>query len=372
MHAPDKSLIGALLILLSLGLVLLFSASLVVSYDKFGHSYHYFNRQLIAVAVSLVAFYSASRINYKRWKNYATFFLVVSIILLVLVFVPGLGASYGTSQRAITLFGFQLQPSELVKLSFLIYLATWMEVKKDQLSSWSGGIIPFMIVLILISALIFLQPDLGTLVIIIFSSVVAFFVGGGSLKHIFAVGAIGVIAILGLLSMGSFSKYQSDRITCYKDPSASTLNECYQLNQSLIAVGSGGILGRGLGQSRQKFMYLPQVWGDSIFPIAAEEIGFIFSTLLILLYLYIFYRGLIVARQSSDIFGSVLAVGIISWLAVQTFLNIGGMINLIPITGVPLPFVSQGGTALVSSMIAMGIIVNISKQTETKQYNAKK
>ncbi len=366
LHAPDKSLIGALFILLILGLVLLFSASSVVSYDKFGHTYFYFKSQLFAVGVAMIAFFIVSRIDYRIWKKYATFFLLGSIALLILVFIPGIKADYGTSQSWINIFGFSLQPSEFVKLSFLIYLAAWLDAKKGELDSWRGGIIPFLIVLGIISGLMLAQPDLGTLVIIIFSAAMAFFVGGGKLKHIITVLAVMVIAVVMLYNMGNFKDYQSERLACYKDPSVSTLHHCYQLNQSLIAVGSGGLLGRGLGQSRQKFMYLPEVWGDSIFPIAAEEIGFIFSSLLILLYLFIFHRGLIIARDAPDIFGSTLAVGVISWLAVQTFLNIGGMINLIPITGVPLPFVSSGGSAVLSALVGMAILVNISKQTESK------
>ena len=149
-----------------------------------------------------------------------------------------------------------------------------------------------------------------------------------------------------------------------KDPGYSPQDKCYQINQSLIAVGSGGWLGRGLGQSRQKFLYLPEVWSDAIFPIIAEEIGFIFCVLLILLFFFIFYRGLMIARGAPDAFGRLLATGIISWLAVQTFLNIGGMINLIPMTGVPLPFVSAGGTAVLSALIGVGLLASISRQAK--------
>ncbi len=171
------------------------------------------------------------------------------------------------------------------------------------------------------------------------------------------------MSVLGLLFYAS-SSYQSDRFRCYQDPAYDTQEECYQINQSLIAVGSGGWLGRGLGESRQKFMYLPEVWGDSIFPIIAEEVGFIFSSLLVALYGLLFYRGLKIARQAPDIYGSALAAGIVAWLAVQTFLNIGGMINLIPMTGVPLPFVSAGGSSIIATLMAIGILANISKHTK--------
>lgn len=360
-HEPDKSLLTAMFVLIIFGLVMLFSASSVVSFARFGNTYHYFFRQFISVLVSLVAFFLASRIDYRLWKKYAIFFLFFSIFLLVLVFIPGLRAEYGTARSWINVFGYSFQPAELVKISFLVYLATWLEAKKDTLGNLASGIAPFLAILGIISLLMIAQPDLGTLFIIAFSSMVVFFAGGGKVSHIVvAVVMAGLVLALMLMLKSS---YQSDRFKCLKDPSFSAQDKCYQINQSLIAVGSGGWFGRGIGESRQKFMYLPEVWGDSIFPVIAEETGFVFSALLILLYLFVFYRGLIIARGAPDLYGSTLAIGIVVWLAVQTFLNIGGMINLIPMTGVPLPFVSSGGSAILSTLLAMGILVNISKQT---------
>lgn len=360
-HEADKSLLTAMFILLVFGLVMLFSASWVVSYSRYGNTYHYFVRQFIWVVISLGVFWVVSKIDYRTWKKFAVFFLFASIALLLLVFVPGLRSEYGTARSWINIFGMSFQPSELVKLSFLIYLATWLEAKKGDLGSFSGGIFPFLAILGVISGLMILQPDLGTLFIIAFTSMIVFFSGGGKVSHIFMVGLLAVLLLFVVVSMKS--NYQSDRFKCLKDPSFSAQDKCYQINQSLIAVGSGGWFGRGIGQSRQKFMYLPEVWADSIFPIIAEEIGFVFSTLLILLYLFIFYRGLMIARGAPDLYGSTLAIGIVVWLAVQTFLNIGGMINLIPMTGVPLPFISSGGSAVLVNLISMGILVNISKQT---------
>lgn len=361
-HEPDKSLIAATFVLMILGLVLLFSASSVVSYARFGNTYHYFLNQLVAVALGLVAFFIVSRIDYRVWRKYAFLFLIFSIVLLILVFIPGIRSTYGTARSWINIFGHSFQPAELVKLSFLIYLATWLEAKKGDLGSFANGIFPFLFILGIISGLMILQPDLGTLFIIAFTSMIVFFVGGGKVRHIFLV--ILLAGLLLFLMLSIKSSYQSDRFKCLKDPSYSAQDKCYQINQSLIAVGSGGWFGRGLGQSRQKFMYLPEVWGDSIFSIAAEEIGFIFSSLLLLLFLFIFYRGLLIARGAPDLYGQTLATGIIVWLAVQTFLNIGGMINLIPMTGVPLPFISSGGSAILVTLIAMGILANISKQTK--------
>lgn len=363
-HEPDKSLIAALGVLIVFGLVMLFSASSVVSFDRYNNTYHFLLRQLFSLGIGLAIFYLAARVNYHWWKKFASFFLFFSIILLILVFIPGLRNTYGSARSWINIFGQSFQPAELVKISFLIYLATWLEAKKGELSSWTGGVLPFLIILGVISALMIAQPDLGTLFIIAFTSLVVFFAGGGKVAHIIIALLLAGLALYALV--GWKSSYQSDRFKCLQDPSYSTLGQCYQVNQSLIAVGSGGLFGRGIGQSRQKFMYLPEVWGDSIFPIIAEETGFIFSTLLVLLYLFIFFRGLLIARAAPDLYGSTLAIGIVIWLAVQTFLNIGGMINLIPMTGVPLPFVSAGGSATLSSLLAVGILVNISRQTRTR------
>ena len=361
-HGPDKSLITALFVLLIIGLVMLFSASFIVSYARYGNTYHYFINQVFSLGIALVIFFIAARIDYHWWKKFAGFFLLFSIVLLLLVFIPGLRAEYGTARSWINIFGLSFQPSELVKVSFLIYLATWLEAKKGELNRLTSGVLPFLIILGVISALMILQPDLGTLFIIAFTALVVFFAGGGRVIHIFIALLLAALAVFLFLSLKS--SYQSDRFKCLKDPSYSASDKCYQINQSLIAVGSGGFFGRGLGQSRQKFMYLPEVWSDSIFSIIAEETGFFFSTLLILLYLFLFYRGLLVARGAPDIYGSSLAIGIVVWLAVQTFLNIGGMTNLIPITGVPLPFISAGGSAALSSLLGMGILVNISKQVK--------
>jgi len=363
-HEPDRSLLAATFVLIIFGLVMLFSASSIVSFARYGNTYHYFFHQLVGLGVGLVAFLVVSRIDYQVWKKYAVFFLFFSIILLLLVFIPGIRAEYGTARSWITIFGYSFQPSELVKLSFLIYLATWLEAKKNELGRLSSGILPFLIILGVISGLMIVQPDLGTLFIIAFTAMVVFFVGGGKISHIFITLMLAGLVLFLMLNIRS--SYQSDRFKCLKDPSYSAQDKCYQINQSLIAVGSGSWFGRGLGQSRQKFMYLPEVWGDAIFPIIAEETGFIFSTLLILLYLFIFYRGLIIARGSPDLYGRTLAAGVVVWLSVQTFLNIGGMINLIPMTGVPLPFVSAGGSALLSNLMAMGILINISKQAKLR------
>jgi cell division protein FtsW len=361
-HEADKSVLVALGILLVFGLVMLSSASSVVSYSKYGNIYHYFGKQLMWVAISLVAMFVVSKIDYHVWRRYAGTALIASVVLLLLVFIPGVRAEFGTSRSWINIFGFSFQPSELVKLTFLIYLATWLEAKKGELKSVAGGIIPFLATLGVIGLLMAAQPDLGTFFVISFMATVVFFVGGGKFQHLLLTAVIAGLVLF--LAVYASNSYQSDRFKCYKDPTFDTQKECYQINQSLIAVGSGGVFGRGLGQSRQKFMYLPEVWGDSIFPIIAEEIGFVFSVMILILFLFLFYRILQIAKAAPDVFGMSLATGVVAWLSVQMFLNIGGQLNLIPMTGVPLPFISAGGSSILSALIALGVVVNISKQTK--------
>ena len=238
-----------------------------------------------------------------------------------------------------------------------------IENRVKKLDDIAQGIGPFVIILGVISFLMIMQPDIGTLSIVAFTSLIVFFVGGGKKTHIFIIGIIGILAFA---LMVYIRPYQMNRFKCMVDPSFSSNDICYQANQSLIAVGSGGLIGRGLGQSRQKFMYLPEVSGDSIFAIIAEEIGFIFSSMFIILYVYIFYRGYLISKRAPDGFGRILAFGIVSWIFVQAFLNIGGMVSVVPMTGVPLPFVSYGGSAILSTLIAMGILINVSKQTIQK------
>jgi cell division protein FtsW len=362
-HAPDKKLMIAVGILIIFGLVMLSSASAVVAYSKFGSTYFYFKHQLYGVIFGLLVFWFFSRVDYHTWRKYAFWFLIFSVVLLLLVFIPGLSANYGKARSWISIFGYSLQPSEFVKISFLLYLAAWLESRRKKLEDFSQGIGPFFAVLGVIALLMVMQPDIGTLSIIAVTSLIVYFVGGGSIKHILYMLVIGAML---LTVLAYWKPYQMDRFRCMVNPEVDASGVCYQVKQSLIAVGSGGIFGRGLGQSRQKFMYLPEVSGDSIFAIVGEEIGMVFSSLLIILYIYIFYRGYMIAKHAPDIFGRILAIGIVSWIVMQAIINIGGMIAFMPMTGVPLPFVSYGGTAILAVLIAIGILINISKQTKLR------
>ncbi|MCD4762136.1 putative lipid II flippase FtsW [bacterium] len=362
-HKADKNLIAIIFLFLLFGLISLASVSAVIAYEKWGDAYYLFKHQLFGLTLGLIAFWFFARIDYHVWKRYALGFLIFSIVLLLLVFIPGLSEDYGKARSWINIFGYSFQPSEFVKLSFLIYLAAWLESRRRNLDDFHQGIGPFVIILGLISFLMILQPDIGTLSIIGVISLLVYFIGGGKLRHILLIIMAGSIAFV---IMVQFKPYQMNRFKCFFDSSAHQQDICYQVNQSLIAVGSGGALGRGLGQSRQKYLYVPEATGDLIFAIIAEEMGLIISGLLVLGYFYIFYRGYLIARYARDDFGRLLAIGIASWITIQAIVNIGGTINLMPMTGVPLPFISYGGSALLASLSAAGILVNISKFTKTK------
>lgn len=362
-HESDQILIITVGVILVFGLIMLSSASSAIAYTKFSDGYYYFKHQLFGLFLGILLFWFFSKVDYHFWKNYAFWFLVASILLLLLVFIPGLSAEYGQARSWINVFGFSLQPSEFVKLSFLLYLAAWLERRGKKLKDISQGTGPFVFVLSIIAILMILQPDIGTLSIIAATSLIVYFVGGGSKKHIIAIIIIGIISFVGLMQV---KPYQKERFKCLMDPDYSSQDACYQINQSLIAVGSGGIWGRGLGASKQKFLYLPEVYGDSIFAIISEETGFILNAVLIFLYLLIFYRGAKIAQYAPDGFGQILAIGIVSWLTIQAIINIGGMINILPMTGVPLPFISYGGSAIIAALSAVGILVNISKQTRSR------
>lgn len=361
-HQPDYGFIAILLLVAIFGLIMLSSASVSYSYEKFNDSYYMLKHQLLWGFIPGIAlFIFLSLIDYKVFKKIAFGMLLVSIALLVLVFIPGIGAGYGTAQSWIYVFGVSFQPAELVKLSFLIYLASWLENRSHKkVSDFSEGLMPFLSVLGVIALLMILQPDLGTMTIIVLVSLTVYFVGGANLLHMIGVG---ISSIIGLLILIKIAPYRAARLSIFLHPELDPQGIGYHINQAFLAIGSGGFWGRGFGLSRQKFQYLPEVAGDSIFAIIAEELGFIFSSLLIIAYLYLMMHGLKIAQKAPDNFGKHLAIGITAWILIQSFVNIGAMVGLLPLTGVPLPFVSYGGTSLAVLLGACGIVVNISRQT---------
>lgn len=362
-HAPDTLLIISFCALILIGLLALFSAGTAVGYQKFNDSYYFIKHQLLyGLLPGAILLFLFSRINYQVWKKLTLPLLIISILLLVIVFIPGIGAKFGTAKSWINIGDFTFQPAELVKLTFLLYLATWLEKRGIHgVKDLYFGFLPFIFLLGIISILILLQPDMGTLSIIIFMSMAVYFASGAKFKHVAGLAIAGAVSIY-LLIINSTYRYA--RLTTFLHPELDPQGIGYHINQAILAIGSGGFWGRGFGHSRQKFQYLPEATGDSIFAIIAEELGFFLTLIIVSLYGLLLFRGLKIAKSSIDQFGRLLAIGIVSWFTFQAFFNISSMLGILPMTGIPLPFISYGGTSLAVSMAAFGILINISKQTK--------
>lgn len=359
---PDYFLLGIIGFILLFGLVVLSSASSVISYQKFGSTYYLLLHQItLGVLPGIFLFYIFFRIDYHFWKKWSLIILFANILLLIAVFIPSVGASYGRARSWINIGNFSLQPSEIIKLTLTIYLAAWFSIKsKEELQHFRIGFIPFVALLALVLGLVVLQPDIGTTAIIVVIALTIFFVAGGKILHIILFG-VGGLTFLTLLILQA--PYRFNRLLVFLHPELDPEGIGYHINQAILAVGSGGWFGRGFGQSIQKFAYLPEVTGDSIFAIIGEEIGFVFSALLIILFIVLMIKGFNLAKRAPDQFGRYLVVGIITWIIFQAFINIAAMIGLAPLTGVPLPFISYGGTSLMTLLAAAGLLTNISKQT---------
>lgn len=360
-HQPDYLLITIIGLLLALGLVTLSSASSAVAYQKFQDTYYYLRRQfLFGVLPGLALLFLFSRIDYRRWKKFALPLIVVSLGLLAAVFLPGIGFSYGQAHRWVRLGGFIFQPAEIVKLTFLLYIASWLERKGAELNDLNFGFLPFVILLGLVSALIILQPDVGTVGIIIIMATLTYFVAGARIYWMGILVGGGASLLFALIKL---APYRLARLATFLNPELDPRGIGYHMKQALVAIGSGSLFGLGLGHSRQKFLYLPEVISDSVFAVIAEELGFIITSGIIILFIFLAFRGLRIARYAPDSFGRLLSVGIISWIVGQAVINMAAMLGLVPLTGLPLPFISYGGTALVAAMAASGILINISKHT---------
>ena len=360
-HAPDRMLMIILFILVGFGLLMLSSASLAISQERFDKPYYYFFHQLIyGVGIGVILFFLIQKIHYKLWKKLAIVILAVSIIFLILVFIPGVGFGYGGAKRWIKIGFFSFQPSEFVKLGFIIYLSAWLEKRKTEIKAFFKSTFPFLIIIGIIGILIIAQPDIGTLGVIAITGLIIFSLAGAKFSHIIIVFLIGFVLLFALIKI---APYRINRLLAYLNPDIDPLGIGYQIKQALIAIGSGGLFGVGLGHSRQKYNYLPSPNSDSIFAITAEEIGFIGATILIILFILLVLKGLKIAKNSPDRFAQLTAAGISSWFAIQAFINIGAITGLIPLTGITLPFISYGASSMIMSLVAAGILVNISKYT---------
>ncbi|MDI6820829.1 MAG: putative lipid II flippase FtsW [Patescibacteria group bacterium] len=358
--SPDYLFITLLVILVIFGLVMLASASSDLAKTKFGDSYYYLKHQLLyGFVAGLVGFLIGSFIYYQHWQKLALPILILSLLLLILVFSP-LGFHIRGGDRWLNVSGFTFQPSELLKLTFFIYLASWISKNGSRSKSFSQGFLPFLVLVGGVVILLLLQPSTSTAILIFAASILMYFTAGAKIRFL-AIAAL--IAALGFTLTVYFSpsNYRLKRILTFINPSVDQLGRSYHINQALTAIGSGGLTGVGFGQSTTKLKFLPEPIGDSIFAVIGEEFGFIGSVSLIVIFLLFIWRGIIIAKSVADPFGRMLITGFISLIGLQAFVNIGAISGLIPLTGVPLPFVSYGGTALAAFLTMSGIIVNISK-----------
>lgn len=355
----SDQLLGIILgLLLLFGLVMIASAGVAYGQSRFHDAYFFFKRQLIGVGIGLAIWYVVQKIDYHFWKRTAFIFFLISLVLLLLVFVPGIGNRIYGASRWLQLGPISFQPSEMLKLSLIVYLAAWLETRSGRVADFMEGVVPFLIILGGVSILLIKQPDIGTLGVVVMIAIAMFFVSGAKVSHLV------FMAFLGFLALGILIKlepYRMDRLMIFINPQMDAQGSGYQINQALLAIGSGGVFGRGLGHSLQKFNYLPEPVGDSIFAVLGEELGLLGCLTLIGLFLALSIRGLKIAKGAPDNFSKLLSVGIVSWIFFQSFINIAAISGLIPLTGIPLPFISYGGTSIVFLMGAVGILMNISR-----------
>lgn len=355
---PDYVLAAVVAILIMFGLVMLSSAGSVLGFQHYGDSNYFLKKQLIGVVVGLVAGYIAYRIDYRFWRKWSVPLFLVSLGLLVVVFLPGFGSSLLGARRWIIIAGQVFQPSELLKLAVIFYLASWFEQRERVLGDLQQGLIPFLTTLGIAAGLIVLEPDLGTTMVLVLIGIMMFYVAGGSAKHLLGLGVAGA-AILAVII--KIAPYRAQRFTVFLNPSLDPQGIGYHINQALLAIGTGGVFGLGLGHSRQKFNYLPEPAGDSIFAVTAEELGFVFVLIFLATWLAFLYRGIAVAKEAPDRFGRLVATGIVSWLGIQALFNMAALSGFLPLTGIPLPFMSYGGSAMIMNLIAVGVLLNISR-----------
>ncbi|MBU2508934.1 MAG: putative lipid II flippase FtsW [Patescibacteria group bacterium] len=358
---PDKVLIWLIAGLTVFGLVMLTSASGPLGYQKFGDSLYFLKNQLTkGLLPGTVLFALFTIIDYRKLRKLAMPALIISILLLILVFIPGLGVTIGGSSRWVNLGPFGFQPSELVKVTFLLYVAAWLASRSGgDAKTVERGLVPFLSILGVVMFLLVVQPNTGSMIVIAGSALLTYFIAGAPFVWFMGLGAAGVGLVAILIKL---TPYRAARFMTFLHPELDPQGIGYHINQAFLAIGSGGLFGLGYGHSRQKYLYLPEVAGDSVFAVMAEEMGFFIMLLFIVALGALVWKCFSIARNSSDEFGTFLATGIGGWIALQSFFNIGSMIGLVPMTGVTLPFVSYGSSAFIALCVGCGMVASISRQ----------
>ena len=359
----DLPFLALVTVITVIGLVMLLSASFPYSNKVYGTPYHFFTRQLLFAGLGYFAMLFIGKINYERFRAFSRLLLYVAIVLLILVVIPGVGI---TRNHATRWLGFgetlQFQPSEIAKMAVILYFADTISRKRERMESFREGVLPYGVILMGIGGLMMLEPHFSGTVLIFATGVIMLIIGGIRMRWVLGGGTlfgVGVWVLIGKLGYGA------SRLSMWLNPWQDTTDDGYQMCQSLISIGSGGLLGLGLGRSRQKYMYLPERQNDFIFAIVCEELGFIGASIIILIFIALILRGFWIALRARDRFGTLLTVGIMSLFALQTFLNIAVVTGLVPCTGISLPLFSYGGTALTLQLAEMGIVLSVSRQIKT-------
>ena len=356
----DKKLLFLVLGFVAIGLIAVADASAPQSLNSFGDKFFLFRQQLEWAGIGLIVLFVASKIKYTFWEKVATPIFLVSLILLIVVLLPRLGFSALGARRWIILGPLNFQPSEIVKFAICVYFA--------KVASKAKGFASYIIPLVVVTALIMLQPDLGTTLIVAMIGFSQIFISDVNLWYLFAALVTGLLVGIPLVLL---SPYRRDRLLTFLQMTEDPLGKSYHIRQVLLALGSGGIFGVGLGASRQKYLFLPEASTDSIFAVIAEELGLIGAVTVIALFIYFIIRSLNIAKNAPDTFSKTLAAGIAVWLGGQAFLNIASMVGVVPLTGIPLPFISYGGSSLVMILMACGILLNISKFSAADKLHGK-
>ena len=348
----DLLLLISILILVVFGLIMVYDASVVQGLKDFKDGYYYIRQQLIWVILGVVSMIFFAKFDYKKLKIYAFPLILLSFLMLVAVFIPSLGVSGGGAHRWLKIGSITVQPAEIIKLTGVIFISAIFEKK--------AKLLPFLILIVgvtIVTAV--LQKDLGSTIVFVATATLLYFASGAPYWHFIITLPVGIATLVTLILTSS---YRSKRILAFLDPFSDVQGYTYHISQVLIALGSGGLFGLGLGHSRQKFEYIPEVSTDSIFGIVGEELGLLGGVLLLGLFALVLVRGFKIAQNCQDSFGKILATGITCWLGIQVVINLSSMTAFLPLTGVPLPFISYGGSALVANLTAVGILLNISKQ----------
>lgn len=355
---PDTLIIVATLLLLGIGVVIVYSASAVLSAQKFDDSFFYAKRQLMWAVLGIISMFVMMNYEYHKLKKIAKPLLIICFIFLVAVAIPGIGQVRGGSRAWLGIGSLGIQPSEFAKLGLIIFFAYMLSKNQDKITEFKRGLLPPLAIVISAVGLIMLEPDLGQSVVIMGTAIIIIFAAGAQVKHLLGLASLAIPAFVALVVV---APYRLKRIFAFMDPWQFPLDAGYHIIQSMYAIGPGGVLGLGLGRSRQKFLYLPEPQTDFVFSILAEELGFIGGATVLLLFLLLVWRGLRTAITAPDTFGALLAVGITGMIAVQVIINIGVVTGSMPVTGITLPLISYGGSSLTLMLTGIGILLNISR-----------